>query len=261
MFEIIKNAIKNLDCMASLAPIPWDSELFGVNIYSLSDIQYPQDNNLRGLLRSVDVEARSLNVELMITRVNQSELVLVNALEEYGFRYIETNYKPFLCLEGITYPLNKDWFIVEATPNDVVTLSRQIKDMFKYGRYHQDLRISNDLADRRYQNWLLNAEKNAAQRVYICSDMKNAQPIAFFVVEEQDGKEVFLSLVGMMEHYRGRGLSKDVWKTFIMFLKQIGITKISTSISSHNLAIFNLYTSMGFVFPEPELTLHKWLDF
>jgi len=197
----------------------------------------------------------------MITRVNQSELLLVNALEENGFRYIETNYRPFLCLEGVAYPCNKNWFIKEATSKDVLTLSNQIKDMFKYGRYHQDCRIPNDLADRRYQNWLLNAEINDAQKVYICSDVKSGQPIAFFVVEGWNRKEAFLSLVGMMECYKGKGLSKDVWKTLILFLKQKGITKVSTSISSHNLAIFNLYTSMGFVFPEPELTLHKWYDF
>jgi hypothetical protein len=46
----------------------------------------------------------------------------------------------------------------------------------------------------------------------------------------------------------------------LAFHRREGVQEVSTSISSHNVAVLNLYASMGFRFPAPTITLH-WCPF
>jgi ribosomal protein S18 acetylase RimI-like enzyme len=259
VFDRKEYIVKNLNYRAFVSTVPWDSKLFNVNICSLSDIQYRDRAQLLDFLLAVDNRATSLAAELLITRVKQSELFLINALEDNGFRYIESNYRPYLSLINATFPSSVGLSISKCSHDEVIALSEEVGDMFKFGRYHQDYRISNELADLRYRNWLKNAVKIDSQTVYKCSE-HTGETVSFFVLEKLADKEVFLSLVGMMERFRGKGLAKSVWRAMLAFLQTRGYIKVSTSISSHNLAVFNLYVALGFTFPDPGLTFHKWYN-
>lgn len=246
------------DCYsASLSSVPWDSATFDTRIFDLSQLHYANTKGLDELLQSVEIRAVNLKSELTITRVKQSDLVLIHALEAHGYRYIEANYQPKLHLDNLTFKTLYALKITKCTPEEVISISEEVGDMFKYGRYHQDLRTPNELADARYKNWLVNALESSNQTVYKCIDESGAT-ISFFVVETGCLDIAFLSLVGMLDAFRGKGMAKSVWNTMIKFLQDNGIKTVSTSISSHNIAVFNLYVSLGFSFPEPELTFHKW---
>ena len=68
--------------------------------------------------------------------------------------------------------------------------------------------------------------------------------------------ECFWSLVGLSPEFTGRGLGYETWNAMLQFHKGEGVYKVRTSISSHNIAVMNLYTKIGFRFSEPEITLH-----
>lgn len=257
MFQKKEYTLGEKGSRAVIATVPWDTKLFNVNVCSLSSVHFDSEVQLYGLLSAVDSKAKALGTDLLITRAMQSDLLLINALENNGFKYIEANYRPCLSVADTTFSVDSNLSIERCQDGEILALSEQVGDMFAYGRYHQDNRIPNHLADLRYQNWLANAAKVEGQIVYKCVSPAG-DTIAFFVVERHQGKEAFLSLVGMMRAFRGKGMAKSVWRRMLVFLKEQGHSKVSTSISSHNLAVFNLYVALGFSFPEPELTLHKW---
>jgi RimJ/RimL family protein N-acetyltransferase len=84
--------------------------------------------------------------------------------------------------------------------------------------------------------------------------------IAFMVVEHPSPAERFWSLVGLAPGLAGQGLGRRVWQTMLAFHHGEGVHEVSTSISSHNVAVHNLYVSLGFRFPAPAITLH-WCPF
>jgi RimJ/RimL family protein N-acetyltransferase len=80
------------------------------------------------------------------------------------------------------------------------------------------------------------------------------------VVEEPTLTSRFWSLVGLAPGLAGKGLGLRVWNAVLAFHHREGVHEVSTSISSHNVAVHNLYVRLGFRFPAPTITLH-WCPF
>jgi ribosomal protein S18 acetylase RimI-like enzyme len=176
-------------------------------------------------------------------------------LEERGFRFIELNYQPRLA--GL---------LARSTAEDGITLApaeRGDRDMLcdmagrviRHGRWHQDPRIAPALADRRYRAWMANAFDHPKQSVLKC--LLDGDIAAFLVVETPEPEHIHWSLVGLAPGLEGRGLGKRIWRAALHRHRHEGYDIVTTSISSHNVAAFNLYVSLGFRFPAPALTL-QW---
>jgi ribosomal protein S18 acetylase RimI-like enzyme len=82
--------------------------------------------------------------------------------------------------------------------------------------------------------------------------------IGFFIVEHPSPTEVFWNLTAIAPGLRGQSYGKRVWKAMLALERQNGATKVSTSISSHNTPVLNLYVRLGFTFPSPFVSLH-WM--
>jgi len=237
--------------------IPWDSKLFGYGVMDISDISV--DNTIRAVENycTFDLLCEQEQVKLIGCRLPQSDIKNIQFLEGIGFNFIELSYKPELrSLQNMSITPSTIR-VVDAEISDKEELADWSGKIFEYGRFHQDTNIDSRLSNSRYKNWLLNAFENESQSVIKCVDEKFAT-VAFFVVEYPEPTSCFISLVGMGPEYQGRGLAKFSWNAFLTKLQNDGFNTISTSISSHNIAVFNLYVSLGFRFPEPEVTLHKW---
>jgi GNAT superfamily N-acetyltransferase len=101
---------------------------------------------------------------------------------------------------------------------------------------------------------MTNAFENPDQFVIQC--FQDETLIAFFVCEMREKKHAFWSLVGLVPDAQGRGMGKSVWPAALNWLRVQGVDKVSTSISSLNAPVVNLYVRLGFRFPEPEATYH-----
>ena len=127
--------------------------------------------------------------------------------------------------------------------------------VFRHGRFHQDPRIDPRLGDRRYRAWMRNAFERSTQRVLKC--LLDGAAVGFFVVEAPQPGHCFWSLTGLAPGLQGRGLGKRVWQAMLRHHQGEGVHTVSTSISSHNVPVFNLYVALGFRFPAPSVTL-QW---
>ena len=236
--------------------IPWDSELFSANIFNValdeSKISYSLND-----IEEINSVLMDMDTSLATVRVNQCEVQLIHYLEEVGFNFIEVSYRPSFELSKLG-SIDSDIFIIsECSDFEVQNMGSEVMEMFEYGRYHQDPKILNQDANIRYKNWLFNSMNSLHQSVFKATNSKG-DIAAFFVIEPNKDNEVHLSLVGVLSTFRGKGLAKPIWKSMCNFLKEEGYRVVSTSISSHNIAVFNLYVALGFSFPSPDVTLHKW---
>jgi ribosomal protein S18 acetylase RimI-like enzyme len=256
MFELTREFFDAGSAKLSFAVIPWDTELLGkrvadVHVDCPSGISEPLD--LRGAIEWL----RDHNIELCSCRVPQSNIAALHGLQAIGFRYIELNYRPELSNLSDAVCVRDPALVVErAEAQDCEALASIAAQGFPFGRFHQDPRIGAAAGDKRYRQWVVNSFANPAQetRKIIAED----RLIGFFIVEHPSATEVFWNLTAIAPGLRGQSYGKRVWKTMLALEHETGATKVSTSISSHNTPVLNLYVRLGFSFPSPYVSLH-WM--
>lgn len=235
--------------------VPWDSEIFGAAVAQISRVEV-QDAAYAALDYQQFVDWRSRHdVQFCACRVPHDRLAESMLLEADGFRFIELNYLPHLTdLQSRQFE-NLGIEIAPAVESDRETLADMAAKVLRHGRLHQDPRINPALGDKRYHVWMTNAFSRPTQTALKC--MLDGRIVAFFVVERPEPSHCFWSLVGLAPGLQGRGLGKRVWNAMLRYHRDDGIETVSTSISSLNVVVFNLYVSLGFRFPAPSMTL-QW---
>lgn len=230
---------------------PWDRITLGWNTAVISAITVRSARRAAAEFGWFRSWCNTHAVRLVCSRLPQDRLVECAFLESQGFRFIELNYRPVLTrLAG--FALDPEIAIVEATIADlqeVGSLSRNIQT----GRFHADPQIDPAIGDRRFAGWLPNAFRNPSQTVL--KMMQGGRICMLFVVETPAPGHRFWSLA-FLTGPSGQGLGRRSLQTLIATQHAEGVTQISTSISSHNVVVHNLYASLGFRFPAPTITLH-----
>jgi RimJ/RimL family protein N-acetyltransferase len=73
-----------------------------------------------------------------------------------------------------------------------------------------------------------------------------------FMAEQPTPASRFWSLVGLAPRLAGQGLGRRVGQAMFAFHHREGAEEVSTTLSSHNVAVHNLYVSLvAFVSPRP----------
>lgn len=207
----------------SIKPTPWDSLILGINTYEIHT------------LNSESMEAVKSTPGHYTIRLDP--LVSKKIIADNGFYYCDTLIEPYC---------NQESFIPYHDPSVSVCLENNFDKLlsichgaFSYGRFHRDHNLSNKLADIRYDNWLM--------QLYILGKVYgvyyNDQLAAFIAVD--DNKMVLHAVSKPMQ---GLGLAKYFWTPVCRLLYDAGYFEIASSISASNLAVLNLYASLGFRF-------------
>lgn len=235
--------------------VPWDSEILGKPVAQISDLHVIEPRQAALDYQVFTQWCERQRIELCACRLPAQRLADSMFLEEHGFRFIELNYLPrFANLQSARFP-DSDIAVLPADEADRDTLADMAAEVFRHGRLHQDPRVDPALGDRRYRAWMNNAFAHPNQQVLKC--VQGGDVVGFFVVESPEARHRFWSLIGLAPGRQGQGLGKRVWRTVMRHHQQQGVELISTSISSLNIPVFNLYVSLGFRFPQPSLTL-QW---
>jgi RimJ/RimL family protein N-acetyltransferase len=182
-----------------------------------------------------------------------------NTLESFlvqarGYHFIELNYRPEVRLDQRSFDRHGNLEFKEAVGTDLAELCDMASRIYRHTRFNLDPFLDDSMANIRYANWMKNAFEHPGQRVVKC--MNEGRISAFFVQEYPKPKDVFWSLVGMAPEFLGQGLAKQIWSAALNWLSEQGVSTVSTSISSLNTAVVNLYARLGFAFPAPDMTFH-----
>jgi len=253
-FDVVKEKITSSHLNMEFFHVPWDSEVFNRNVAQISKFEIKNSKELIKDFSFYQKWCAQKKIDFSSCRLLHSQMNEGFFLETQGFRFIELNYQPVLNnLEKFDFPVSSiDISLAESS--DQETLANVAETLFNNERFHQDPQIETNLAHKRYRIWLENAFKQNHQTVLKC--ILNQEIVAFFVVEYPEPNHCFWSLVGMLPKYQGKGLGKIVWQAMLKYHQQELVKTVSTSISSHNVAVFNLYVALGFRFPEPYTTFH-----
>ena len=235
--------------------VPWDTEIIGrsvaeINRFVVSDFEQAK------IHFACFEEWRDLNrIELCSCRIGHDCLVESLFLQEHDFRFIELNYHPMI--NGLQrQQLSGDAIEVAiAEEGDKETLAQMAARTFQHGRFHQDISLGPVIGNERYKTWLVNSFSHPDQNIYKC--LIDSEIVGFFVTEYFVNKRCNWVLVGLAPDLQGRGIGTRVWKAMMYFHQAEGMESISTSISSHNTAVHNLYVKLGFRFPNPQVTF-QW---
>jgi GNAT superfamily N-acetyltransferase len=119
---------------------------------------------------------------------------------------------------------------------------------FSHGRFHRDFMLSPAHADLRYDNWL--RQLLEAGNVY---GLFRGDELGGFIGVSGNS----LVLHAIAPAMRGQGLAKFWWHAVIDELLAAGHPAVTSSISASNVAVVNLYASLGFSFQHPQDIYHR----
>ena len=221
---------------ALLKPSPWDEAAFGFAAWELSEYS-------AAALRAADATPGHQTIKL-------DPLADKGALQQHGFYYTDTLLETAATPAQLrALPPQRDLAALSiAREFDPAQALAICHGAFAHGRFHRDFQIERQAAERRYDNWL--RQLIAAGRVYgLFADGVLAGFIGY------SGKMLMLHAVA--PQYRGKGYAKYWWRLAIDDLFTQGHAEITSSISAANLAVLNLYASLGFSFRHPQDIYHR----
>lgn len=212
---------------------PWDSAVFGLDTFEIQSI-------------SVEVLEYAVRIPGHYT-VKVDPLSSKKLLHDYGFYYCDTLIEPFCTTERlVSYKHDNISISREVSINDLIDISH---GAFSHGRFHRDFNLDRRHADIRYDNWLRELY-NAGD----CFGLLYEKEVAGFIGYKKN-KIVLHALSGK---YKGRGLAKYFWSTACEGLFALGYEEITSSVSASNVAVLNLYASLGFRFRNPLDVYHRF---
>ena len=173
-------------------------------------------------------------------------LVDKRLLHEHGFYYCDTLIVPHCKVERLRVAHHPEAIISKSI--DASHALKIFHGSFVHGRFHRDFNLPKIAADLRYDNWL--KQLIEAQQVY---GLYWQGSLAGFIGCSENN----LVLHALAKEYRGKGLSKYWWSGVCAALLESGHDEVKSSISAANVAVLNLYASLGFSFSSPQDIYHR----
>jgi GNAT superfamily N-acetyltransferase len=212
--------------MPLIKPTPWDTAAFGLPAWEL--LEYSE-----AALRQAVQTPGHHNIKV-------GPLADRRLLHAYGFYYCDTLIEPHCSAARLRTAHHPD-----ATISKTVDAGQALAighGAFDHGRFHHDFNLPRAAADQRYDNWLKQLlEAKQAYGLYWQG------VLAGFIC--YSGNTLVLHAVA--EKFRGKGLAKYWWSAVCSELLENGHGEVLSSISAANLAVVNLYASLGFSFHSP----------
>lgn len=240
----------------TLAVLPWDGAIF---TFAVADFRPgPAETLLQdaaAIRNQLSARADASGVNLIACRVGGDDTAAASAVQALGFRFVETS----LCVTRIrryagTLPPAR---VATRAPEpaDRDALLHIAETAFHHGRYHADGRFPQQLAHKRYRWWLQNAldRPSPGTQVYVIGQA--GKPIGFLHVEVT-GTDADLRLGGVDPDANPGFAGYQLYLGVLHALEGRGVQRVVAQVSATNVAVLNVYASLGFRFSTPELVFH-----
>jgi hypothetical protein len=214
-----------------LKPTPWDTAAFGMPTWELAEY------SAAGLQQAAKTAGHHT--------IKVDPLADKRMLHEHGFYYCDTLIEPYCPAQKLRRCAHPEAKVSQQVEwNELLTICH---GAFAHGRFHRDFNLSKDAADLRYDNWLRQLyDKRQVYGLYW------NDALAGFIAYDRNN----LLLHAVAEAQRGMGRAKYWWS---MVSGELLAThdEVKSSISAGNLAVLNLYASLGFSFRNPQDVYHR----
>lgn len=232
--------------------LTWDSEVFGFPVADFRPAGVT--TNEGGLAEALVDWAHDAQVELIGCSVDANEREWRAHLPRLGFRFIDsTLIYSFPKLHRMKFA--RSYSVRIAGEADREGVERMAETAFRAGRYHADARFPVELANRRFRRWLSDAFERArdASRIYVTG--AEGSPTAF-THSNVEGDSAYITIGGADPALQGHGTGAAVFIGTLEALRDSGVRRCQSKLSSANTAMLNLTAFAGAKYSQPEHVYH-----
>lgn len=231
-----------------------DTERFGFKIAKVNSFDFK--------VNDIVSELKLNGYRLILSKVNSSNIHLINELEKNGFELkdIQLTYSydlsdpiPLTLAEGVT--------IRTAEPSDQEALYNiSIKSFNNYGHYSADLKLDQNKCREIYGDWIVRSfDKKVADNIFVA--VVNNQPVGFLShkIYANEHRYAVGGIGAVDQEFR----SKDIFKSIIVSGINWAILNnckwVEHNILVTNYAVNRSFSRLGFKASNSYITFHKWL--
>ncbi|MCS7039350.1 MAG: GNAT family N-acetyltransferase [Caldilineales bacterium] len=248
----------------------WDSEHFGYGVAVIDGIYLPEDGYDRDravadrLVVGFEGWCREQGVRFASIRLSSLQLPAIHALEQAGFRYIESYIYNVVDLDRLGEPDGPLPPLRLARPEDEAVMMAYASGAFATQRFHADPRIPFDKAETLYRKWIASAFADPRCQIVVMEE--NEHPVAFVICRPEDHRDtlglrmVVITMVLLGPENRGRGEGGLFYQTLFHHFRREGFDLIESGLTLRNQVSLNWHNKIGFRVVSTQVTLHRWFD-
>lgn len=182
-----------------------------------------------------------------------SELEAASLLAKYGFYLIDINLQFEFIPATINHQKNDHARVEVALESDLETLVTLARRSLINSRFSRDKKISEEIVDRIYRNWLSNYFKgNRGDVLYITRVA--AKAVSFMLIVENDDSFI-IDLIATEEGVRKKGHASSLINKLIDRARKEH-KRIFVGTQSDNGNAINFYLRHGFKYKQTSLVFH-----
>lgn len=230
-----------------------DSDRFGV---AVGKVQLASHADLAAALD----DARAEGLDLLIARTSANDLAAAHALEDAGFRLMDSILYFRRPLADPSPPAADFVRLARLSDVDAVVAVAQMAFHDYPGHYRSDPRLPRELADGIYPDWArrsLTDQPTVADRVLVA---EVDGEIAGFGALKFQGEVADGTLFGVAPAWRGRGVYRELLLAALDAARVAGCTVMEYSTQLTNIPAQRTITRLGFTLDHAVFTFHRWFE-
>lgn len=247
----------------------WDSEHFGFPFAMIdSFVVRPSSHSrqleiARLLLKEFGEWCRRDKIRFVSIRVPALDLPVIHALEETGFRFMESWIYNKVDLAQIRHPAEPPPALRLSVPEDRELMLAYSASAFATQRFHADSGFDPVKADSLYRKWIDTAFDDPNQLIAVLESEGVAR--AFMVYYKSDlrpyvGRQFTMWKMALLDpESRGQGLGTKFFAALMQHHRNEGMDVIDSGLSMRNTASLHLHNKNHFKVVSTLITFHKWL--
>jgi len=218
---------------AFLKELSWDSELFKRPITSLV---VPQGSTVLNLPALHDCH-------FVQTKVDAQDMVALEQLTRYGFRFVEGEIDLSLHIPSVVAPPSAATAQI-ADSTDLPALREMAATSMAFSRFRNPW-YTQEEKENHYKQWVANAVNATYDDVCLLNRDDAGSPCAFISLRKLHDGNVRIGLFTVREDCRQRGLGRRLMMAAIKWALAKGARTLHVATQTSNIVALQLYQSCG----------------
>jgi len=233
-----------------------ETKRFGIRCARVVEVSTP--------LAEINRLAREQNISFLSVRVPTDEISRVQALEDDGFRLMDTliYYKTSLSREPYEPSgLEAIHFRMAEAP-DAEAVARVAAQAFMgfYGHFHADTRLSASDSDAVYIDWAAESVRNAVSDLPVLVAEAEGQIIGFLASKRIGPNSGEITLNAVHPNWQGQGVYSCLLEHGLKLMSSADCIEVTISTQINNIAVQKAWGKRGLRMQNSCYTMHKWLE-
>ncbi len=212
-----------------------DSDVFGKDFLEIKDF----DPNT-GFADFESGYVRDLSPYYVFCKIPVEWISDIQALERYGFEFIEFQVREQLTLKKEPYPVFKPYVFEEAAEADLPAIYDIAATTFEHDRFTIDPRMTGNFSGDRYKAYVLKSLRAEDEFLYKLTNSESGEIVGFKTHKIVNGNEAVMFLGGVVNKYKKTPIPVINGYCELNELLKKGVRKVTTHISGGNYGVLNL---------------------